>query len=70
MNLKLTSRIKALSRKKLNKALLFLLISPSQLLLVLSRYMGGRRPGTSQFVPPDPETLVHWPMDAPGTGRG
>lgn len=68
MNVNLTSKIKALNRKK-PKVLLFLLICPSQLFLVLSRYMGGCRPGTSQLLPPDPETLVHWPMDTPRTSR-
>ncbi|XP_037061927.1 UPF0575 protein C19orf67 homolog isoform X3 [Peromyscus leucopus] len=40
------------------------------LLLMLSRYMGGCRPGSSQFVPPNPETLVHRPVDTPRTSRG
>jgi hypothetical protein len=34
---------------------------------VLSRYLGGLRPKSSQFVSPDPKTVVHRPLGAPRT---
>nr|XP_012613874.1 UPF0575 protein C19orf67 homolog isoform X4 [Microcebus murinus]XP_012613875.1 UPF0575 protein C19orf67 homolog isoform X4 [Microcebus murinus]XP_020139533.1 UPF0575 protein C19orf67 homolog isoform X4 [Microcebus murinus] len=35
---------------------------------VLPRHLGRHRQESGQFVPPDPEAVVHWPMGAPRTG--